>query len=99
MISHIRNPSTIAWFWSCRDTLRKHGVWTSRFGRRKVEKVRRKEHDISASTVKKVGGKKAHVQFMGVDDVQCQEVDMTVRVFYPERLQGVLRTDRDKEER
>jgi hypothetical protein len=35
---------------------------------------------------KKVGGKKAHVQFMGVDDVQCQEVDMTVRVFIPGTL-------------
>jgi hypothetical protein len=40
---------------------------------------------------KKVGGKKAHVQFMGVDDVQCQEVDMTVRVFYPwNAYKGVL---------
>jgi hypothetical protein len=37
---------------------------------------------------------------MGVDDVQCQEVDMTVRVFYLERLQGrTTGTDRDKEER
>jgi hypothetical protein len=37
---------------------------------------------------------------MGVDDVQCQEVDMTVRVLSLERLQGrTTGTDRDKEER
>jgi hypothetical protein len=50
MISHITEP-IYRRFWSCRDTLRKHGVWTSRFGRHQVGKVLRRkvEHDIPAS--------------------------------------------------
>jgi hypothetical protein len=100
MISLIsRNPSTIV------GSGPRHAseTWSLDFEIRttKLEKYYEEKWSMTFQLrrPKKVGGKKAHVQFMGVDDVQCQEVDMTVRVSL-ERLQGrTTGTDRDKEER